>query len=64
MCEDCENLTAWHASYAEKHKLIRARWQPKRQGREFAGEAVSARLQRAGDLDLADEPRSTCRASP
>ena len=63
MCEDCESEIPSQASYAEKRKLIRARWQPKRPGRDFVAEPVSARPQRAGDLDLPDEPRSASRAS-
>ena len=62
MCEDCESEIVPHASYAEKRKLIRARWRPANR-RDFTAEPVSARPQRAGDLDFPDEPRSMSRAS-
>ncbi len=64
MCDECESEVPSHASYAEKRKLMYARWQPKRPARDFTAEPVTARPRRAGDLGLPDGPRSTLRASP
>jgi len=45
MCEDCENPTAQHLTFAEKRKRINAVWQPvRRPGRPFTAKSVVSRV--------------------
>jgi hypothetical protein len=42
MCEDCDNPSTPHLTYAEKHKRISAVWQPaRRAGKPFVIETVA-----------------------
>jgi hypothetical protein len=43
MCEDCENPSAPHLTYAAKRKRISAVWQPaRRAGKPFVVETVAS----------------------
>ncbi len=45
MCEDCENPTAQHLTFAEKRKRINTVWQPvRRPCRPFTATSIGSRV--------------------